>query len=158
MSTAGQWKILPSDKEHLRDLAARLMEASHSSENVERRRLWIAHDEGKPERPMVLAEVSGVMNEALPDSALSCTEDWARGIERGMRVKLYEFEVLRDDHVIEPFMDCGWTVSTSGYGVEATQHHADNEGHLGARNAGKHSPTRSPARCSEVAATSSRRG
>jgi hypothetical protein len=82
---------------------------------------------------MVLAEVGGVRNEVLPDSLLSCREEWARGIERGMVAAIYQFDELDDDHVVEPHLNVNWRVKAGGYGVAPTQHHADNAGQLGAR-------------------------
>ena len=130
---APTWKIVPGDLKILRDLARRKVAISQDPVMAERRRLWLAHDAGHGERPMVLAEVGGVMGEVLPDSLLQCQEGWARGLERGFRVAIYEHEELRDDHVITPEIRVNWAVKTSDYGVQAVMHHADNQGKLGAR-------------------------
>lgn len=124
------------DTEILRRLAAWKAEAALSPINVERRKAWYDLDGGATWRPMVLAEIGGVRDRLSPmsDAVLECTDPWARGVEWGMRVEKYQFEVLRDDHVIEPFVNTNWAVSISDYGVQKTTHSADNDGRLGARN------------------------
>jgi len=121
------------DVDVIRRLAERKAKIAADPLNLERKRLWLAHDAGGPSRPMVLAEVGGVMNEALPETILECGDKWARSVEMGLRVEIYQFDVLKDDHVVEPYVDASWKVQTSGYGVQAIQHQADNDGKLGAR-------------------------
>jgi hypothetical protein len=121
------------DVDILRRMAQRKIEIAQDPVNLERKRLWYALDGGTGGRPMVLAEVGGVMKEALPDTTLQCTDEWARGIERVLRAEIYQFEVLKDDHVIEPFMPAYWEMNVSSYGVEPVQHRPDNAGRLGAR-------------------------
>jgi hypothetical protein len=83
----------------------------------------------------VLAEVGGVMAEAMPDGILECSGKRARGLEMGLRVSLYEQDVLRDDHVLEPWISTGWGVTVSPFVDESEVHvhRADNHGKLGAR-------------------------
>src|SRR5271157_1588179 len=99
----------------LRDLAARKARAAASSVNAERRGLWLRHNALERSRPMILAEIQGVMDESLPDSVLQCGDDWARGLERALRAELYEHEVLQDDHVVEPWISCNWKVQATPY-------------------------------------------
>ncbi|MCX7935524.1 MAG: hypothetical protein N3A66_09750, partial [Planctomycetota bacterium] len=109
-------RIAAKDREILRDLGKRLAEAAAHPDNEKRRRLWYLHDEGRGERPMVLAEVGGVSNEVFPADFCRCEAEWARGVEWGLRVALWQFEILRDDHVIEPEIRINWQVKTSDYG------------------------------------------
>ncbi|MEW6755255.1 MAG: hypothetical protein AB1505_30380 [Candidatus Latescibacterota bacterium] len=123
------------DTDVLRRLAHRKAEIALAPANLERRDLWYRHDAGTGGRPMVLAEIGGLRDRLLPipDTALECTDPWARGLERRLRIEVYQFEVLRDDHVVEPFVETNWQVEVSGYGVQPTFHHTDNDGHLAAR-------------------------
>ena len=50
-----------------------------------------------------------------------------------MRSELYQFDVLKDDHVIEPFFNVNWHVQAGDYGVQAVQHQGDNDGRMGSR-------------------------
>lgn len=125
----------PRDTEVLRRLAARKLEIAADPVNLERRELWYKHDAGAGGRPMVLAEYGGIRdpNPPLPESRLECEDPWARGLERGFRAEIYQFESLRDDHVVEPYLTIGWHVKASDYGVQPTHHHAAFDGVLGAR-------------------------
>ena len=126
---------MPNDTEILRQLAGRKAESAADPANVERREAWYKLDAGTGGRPMVLAEYGGIRDKVapLPDSLLECEDPWARGVERGFRSEIYQFETLRDDHVVEPYLTCGWHVKTSDYGVQAVQHHPTFDGVLGAR-------------------------
>ena len=128
-------RLEQNDLDILRRLAERKAQIAADPANLERKRLWYKHDAGQSERPMILAEFGGIRDKVkpLPDSILECRDPWARGLEHGMRAEIYQFEELRDDHVVEPWINIGWKVQIGDYGVEVVQHHADNEGHLGAR-------------------------
>ncbi|MCC7262799.1 MAG: hypothetical protein IT369_09790 [Candidatus Latescibacteria bacterium] len=126
----------PREVEILRRLAERKLEIAGDPLNLERKQLWYAHDAGESQRPMVLAEIGGLRDEEvpLPESALCCESPWGRSIERGLRTEIYQFEVLKDDHVVEPHLTTNWQVQVSGYGVEVVQHYPDSpEVKLGAR-------------------------
>lgn len=122
----------------LRTLASRKVELARDPANLERREAWLRHDAGHPQaRPMVLIEAFGVQDKLrppLPSSALQCEGEWAQDLERGFRRQIYEFEVLQDDHVIEPYITVNWNVRTSHYGVEAVQHRAEHYDGFGARS------------------------
>jgi len=128
-------RLLQSDIDILRRLAGRKAEIAQDPVNLERKELWYKHDAGTDGRPMVLAEVGGIRDKVhpLPESILECEEPWARGIERGLHVEIYQFEVLKDDHVVEPYVNTPWRVQVSDYGVQAVVHYARDYGHLGAR-------------------------
>lgn len=124
------------DLDILHRLAERAAAIAEHPDNVERRNAWYALDGGSDRRPIVIAEFEGVQRDKpspLPDSDLECEDDWARRYERQLRANIYRFEVLRDDHVFEPYIQLGWRISKSNYGVEPVQHYGDNEGHLGSR-------------------------
>ena len=128
-------KLCEYDLDILRRLAARKAEIAEDPVNLERKELWYRHDAGTGGRPMVLAEVGGIRDKVhpLPESILECEEPWARAIERGLQVEIYQFEVLQDDHVVEPYVNTPWRVQVSDYGVQAVVHHAQDYDHLGAR-------------------------
>jgi hypothetical protein len=112
-----QWCCDSHDVDVLRELAERKAAIANDPLNLERRRLWYALDAGEAERPMVLAE-SWVAFEKLPASELRCSEEWARDVERGLRLELFQFDEIKDDHVVEPVFQCNWRVQCSDYGVE----------------------------------------
>jgi hypothetical protein len=129
-------RLSPADLDVLRALGERKATAAASALNAERRALWLQHNGLGHARPLVLAEIAGVMDETVPDSALRCTDEWARTVERSLRAELYEHEVLKDDHVVEPWIACNWKVQATPY-VEASETHVHvpkrEDGKLGAR-------------------------
>mgnify|MGYP002639951275 CR=1 FL=1 len=135
MNAADGTEIPVRDMDCLRRLAERKLEISATPANSERRQAWYDHDAGEHSRPMVLAETGGLRDKARPvtDADLFCTSPWGRAVERSLRVEIYQFDVLQDDHVVEPRMCTGWKVAASDYGVQVVQHHAEFDGALGAR-------------------------
>ena len=123
MPVVNDWKTIPRDLEILRQLGWRKRAIAEDPVNLERRRLWQAHGALRGERPMVLIE-SWVAYKALPDSQLQCQEEWARTVEDTLRFEIFQFDKVKDDHVVEPRVTCNWFVTISGYGVEVTQHYA----------------------------------
>lgn len=124
-----------ADVDVVRRLAERKRQLADDPVNRERRDLWYRHDSGTTGRPMVLAEVGGIRDASHPLDGLpvECEHPWARGVERGLRTEIWQFEELRDDHVVEPYACAGWQVQVSGYGVDVVQHQPDFDGTLGAR-------------------------
>ncbi len=124
------------DRSILRALGERKAAAAETKENAERRAAWYRHDEGPGGRPMVLAEIGGIRDEKRPvsEADLECRGEWARRLEWGLRTELYQFDVLRDDHVIEPWMNVGYRVEIGDYGVQPVVHSGDRDGKMGARS------------------------
>lgn len=129
-------KISLHDRAILRQLAERKVELAHHPLNEERRRAWYALDAGEGDRAIVLAEHGGVRDVRRPVAVerLACTDKWARDVEYGLRAEIYQFEELKDDHVIEPFMNLNWQVTPSNYGVSAVVHQGGDSEHMGSRS------------------------
>jgi hypothetical protein len=131
MRQTNGWKVLPEDVSILRDLVRRKREIAQDPVMEERRQLWTALHSLERTRPMILAETSGVRDELVPISTLQCQEEWARGMERGLRELLFRCEQVGDDFVVEPRITYGWHVTVGDYGVEIPFVRAENEGRLG---------------------------
>src|SRR3972149_1581655 len=86
----------------LRALFQRKKEITQDQVMAERRQLWAQHASLRPQRPMILAETCGVLDELVPLSSLQCQEEWARAIERGLRELIFRCEQVNDDWVVEP--------------------------------------------------------
>jgi hypothetical protein len=98
---------------------------------VERRRLWLRHAALNGERPMILAETGGVLDELVPLDSLLCQESWARELERGLREIIFRYEDVQDDFVIQPYIDYAWQVVISDFGVDTKLIHGENAGKRG---------------------------
>jgi len=129
-------KITPRDLDILRRLVARKLEIASDPVNLQRKEAWYKYDARDPgTRPMVLAEVCGVMVEVFGGRTLECEDPEARGLESTLRDEIWQFEDLRDDHVVEPVMCVNWRTQSTGYGVAPVTHtSATADGRLGARN------------------------
>jgi len=137
MSTPQIVKPSQHDVDILRRLAGRKAQIAEDPVNIERRAAWYAHDAGEPSaRPMVLAEIFDVRDPHPPvgEADFQCRGEWARRLERGLRRQIYQFDVLKDDHVVEPWMQTNWKVKTSDYGVQPVVYKSDADVSMGARN------------------------
>ena len=99
-----------TDVRTLRDLGAWAAAASASPANQERVQAWYKHDAGAPDRRvMVLAEMNYLtgdkQRQPVAQGELRCTDPWARQLEYHFRLRRFEVEVVRDDHVVPPFVE-----------------------------------------------------
>jgi len=128
MTEQSQWTVKSDDIDVLRRLAERKRSIAESPENAERRRLWLAHNDLRGERPMVLVEAYLAFDELFDEKDLQCTEPWARGLEKQFRWDIWRFETVKDDHVVEPNLGVGWKVKATGFGVEVPKTRGEAEG------------------------------
>ena len=130
--------VIPAaDREILRRLATRKAQIAAEPLNLEKKELWYRHNGLMGSRPMVLAEIQGCMDELYNAGHLNveCQNPWARSLEVAIKKEIYEFEVLKDDHVVEPNLNVNWIVHTTNH-VDESELHIDipeTDGRLGAR-------------------------
>jgi len=105
------------DRKIVRDLARRVAEIAAMPVMVERRELWTRHNRLEPTRPLILVFPEGAWGELLPGSALACEGEELRGIEWGLRSRIYQYERIGDDSVIERDWVVGKAVSDTGWGL-----------------------------------------
>ena len=125
------WPVIDADIHILRELTKRKREIAQDPIMAERKRLWLRHAALDGERPMILAETVGVLDELVPLSTLRCEAPWAREMERGLRDIVFSYEHVKDDAVVEPWIQYGWAVTIGEYGVETELVRGANEGKLG---------------------------
>ncbi len=125
------WPVNKDDIRILRDLLKRKRELAQDPVMEERKQLWTRHASLDSQRPMILAETMGVLDELVPLSSLQCKEEWARGMERGLRELVFRLESVCDDFVIEPRIEVPWFINFGNYGVEHILVRGNNEGKLG---------------------------
>ncbi|HQK95512.1 MAG TPA: hypothetical protein PLD23_18590 [Armatimonadota bacterium] len=105
------------DRQVLRDLAHRVAEMAATPEHQGRPELWYAQNRLKPIRPLVFCSPEGSWPELIPDSDMRCEDADARGIEWGLRMRLYAAEHFHDDQVCDNHFRVGPAVSSTGWGV-----------------------------------------
>ena len=126
----GEMTVSTRDREILRRLGGRVAEISADPVMEERRRLWKKLNGLSAERPMILTETFPVakdgheMAEAVPQE---CEGEWARGVERSLRDRIFRYEFVRDDAVVEPRITYETVVESSGYGVEESYEYGRSE-------------------------------
>jgi hypothetical protein len=118
--------IDPRDREILRSLAGRVREIAELPEMAARKERLTRHNGLDPERPLVLCFPEGAWSELLPDSRLECKT--LRNWEYALRSKIYWWDHIRDDHVLEPCFDMAWRVKLGDYGVSVPHTHGENRG------------------------------
>jgi hypothetical protein len=125
--------LKPRDLDILRRLAETKAALAAEPANTAKREAWYAFDAGAAAGPRVLIETGGIQPSVVPLGALECEDTWARGIEQALRSAIFQAGTVGDDTVVEDSWPVNWRVERSGYGVQAVQHRADNDGRLGAK-------------------------
>ena len=120
--------VSSKDRELLRSLAGRVREIAELPEQADRKRRLTAHNDLKPERPIILCSPEGAWDEILPRSSMQCENESLRDWERRLRMTVYWWEHFRDDNAIEPFFNLKWRVTLGDYGVKIPFEHGKGRG------------------------------
>ncbi len=106
------------DRNLLRDLAKRVAEIAALPVMEQRRRDWMRHNALQRVRPMILLFPEGGWRELLPDSALRCEDEEARGVESHLRRLIYHHQHFQDDTVMEREWRVHKVLRDTGWGLE----------------------------------------
>lgn len=117
----------PHDASILRRLGEWTAAAAASPANQEKIAAWLRHDAGAPDRRvMVLAEIDYLQDEQpfFGPAELQCRDPWARDLERRLRLRQCEAEVLHDDHVVNPYVELhpAIRVENGNFGLPGGRH------------------------------------
>lgn len=115
------------DRTILRDLAWRIAEIAADPVQDERRRIWYAQNALRPIRPPVFISPEGSWVELLPNDVLECESDLARGIEMGLRRRIYAHEHFGDDQVVDADYRVPYAVTSTGWGIGPEVRHPETE-------------------------------
>ncbi|OPZ85959.1 MAG: hypothetical protein BWY76_01179 [bacterium ADurb.Bin429] len=107
------------DRTILRDLARRVADIAVLPDITARKARWTRHNDLQPVRPLILVFPEGAWRELLPFATMQCESEDARGIEWGLRSRLYIFEHFRCDNVIDDTWGVSKVIQNTGWGVEA---------------------------------------
>ena len=103
----------------LRDLAARVAEIAAHPVHAQQAEMWTRFNRLDPPRPMVLIFPEGSWRELVPDDTLECVDLTCRRWEQDLRRRIYYWEQLRDDNVVDGTIVSGIAVRNTGWGVAA---------------------------------------
>ena len=123
--------ISVKDREVLRKLGSRIAEIGNLAVMQERRKLWKKLNALEAERPMILCEMSGICDVIVPAHGLQCEGEWARGVERGLRSRIYHFENVGDDVVVDPYISYKYKINRSNFGLQPVVHSGSYDDVLG---------------------------
>ncbi|MEI7903921.1 MAG: hypothetical protein WCI43_00725 [Candidatus Firestonebacteria bacterium] len=102
------------------------MKTSEMPENKEKIKAWQEHDESVPgARVMVRAETwyTSDTKHTVNDSELLCENKWARDLERNIRFRKHEIEVLKDDNFVVPWIEYYPHIGIGDFGIPSGVHH-----------------------------------
>lgn len=122
---AGKVVLRENEKTVLRKLGEWKVKASETAANREKIKAWTAHDAGVPgARVMVRAETwyTSDPKHTVNDSDLLCENTWARQVEKDLRFRKHEIEVLRDDNFVLPWMEYAPHIERGDFGVPSGVH------------------------------------
>ena len=113
------------DRDLLRGLARQVAEVASLPIMADRRRRWISHNSLRSTEPMMLIFPEGSWEELLPESAMQCEDETARGIERALGMRLYTYRHFQDDSVITGEWIEPAVITSTGWGYEPARTHSD---------------------------------
>ena len=117
----GEVHLLSGDKNILRALAGKVGGYAALPEQKQKRELWRKHNDLEPTRPVVFCDPENGWNEIITAEQLQCQSGLARHWEMVLRKELFWAEWLKDDKVIEPFFDIGYTHTEDNWGLHEKQ-------------------------------------
>ena len=93
------------EREILRTLAQQYMEQAETPRQEALQKLWIDHNNGCGQRPMVLIDQIP-WNEMDVDGSLHCQvqDPYWRNVERNLRQKLYQYRYMPADMLLPPYL------------------------------------------------------
>jgi hypothetical protein len=106
------------DRDVLRGLAEKVAVLAARPMEKENRDLWLRHNSLEPTRPLIICDPENGWNEIITEDRLNCSARLTRHWEMALRKEIFWGESIRDDRVIEPFFNIGYTYSEGGWGVE----------------------------------------
>jgi len=113
----GEISVSKKDKEILRRLAIKVAEIASGPSEDEKRRLWTSHNMLKTKKPVIFCDPENGWNEIITEDLIECSSDLTRRWEVVLRKEVYWAENIKDDKVIEPFFDIGYTYSEDEWGL-----------------------------------------
>ena len=103
----------------LRELAKRVAEISDLPIMKERKEIWKRHHGLERVKPMLLVFPENSWHELIPSSVMQCDDQFARGIEWNLRTRLYYYDKIHDDTVIEKTYIVTKSIWNNGWGLES---------------------------------------
>ena len=114
----GKVSISKKDKDILKKLAFKVRQIADQPLEDEKRKLWTSHNMLKSKRPVVFCDPENGWNEIITESMIKCSGKLARKWEMVLRKEIFWADRIKDDKVIEPYFDIGYTYAENNWGVD----------------------------------------
>jgi hypothetical protein len=112
--------MIKKDKNILKDLAKKTAEIANLPEQKEKADMWARHNRLERVKPMVLIFPEGAWREMLDEKDLITTGKLHRRYELDLRRRLYYWEHMKDDNVIEANIACPIVIHDTEWGIGDT--------------------------------------
>jgi hypothetical protein len=117
-SMATAFKFSAKEIECLRRLASQVKEISMRPDMAKKAKLWTAHNDLKTDTPVVFIDPENGWNEIIDPKSLECSDPMARVWEMSLRKQIFWADGMKDDKVIEDFLDVPYSYTNDGWGLE----------------------------------------
>lgn len=110
--------ISTNDRDILRRLAEQQALIAALPIQKEKAEMWRRLNDREPVRPMVwINEICWNEMNVNDELTLRCSDPWAREIENNLRMKLYQWQHLPADMVVDDYIACSLAISSTGFGL-----------------------------------------
>jgi len=107
-----------SETETLKTLGARLAEIAALPVHAEKAVLWTKLNDLQSERPMVwINEIPWHEMNVDDELTLRTKHPWARELETRLRRTIYQWDHMRADMVVSPFIECPLSIHSTDFGI-----------------------------------------
>lgn len=120
--------INKKDKDILQRLAEKVAILADRPFESEKRDLWSKHNSLKTKIPVIFCDPENGWNEIITDKEIQCEDELAKKWELVLRKEIFWAEEIRDDKVIEPRFEIGYTYDDSGWGIETKINRKNSSG------------------------------
>lgn len=121
-----EFRLTTDERDHLRRLAERVAKIGNDPVQAKKADMWRSHNDLNRVKPMVLVFPEGSWRELLPPSELTISAAFWRNVELDLRRRIYYWDHLRDDNVIEPVIAAPIVIRGGDWGVDLKQTKPDD--------------------------------
>ncbi len=113
------------EREVLRELAGQVAEIATLRSQEEKKRLWQAHNDLTSTVPVVAVHPGRAWLECIPPERMVCQDPFLYAWEQRLRMQLYHYREIGDDHVVEGEFNIAWEMQSTAWGLDAAWQRQD---------------------------------
>ena len=120
--------ISREDKDILRSLASDVAGLAECQTEKDKRSLWLSHNMLQTKKPVIFCDPENGWNEIITENMIKCRGELAKRWETVLRKEIFWAEDIKDDKVIEPNFDIGYTYTDNNWGLSEAKFTGGNGG------------------------------